>query len=226
MNPRVVVNEKHWFEINAHADMCPHCHYSVKPTNITSSLSGNPDKSGAKLELVYRCTRNECSRLFISSYIRTTMQGTSRVGVFKYQNSSPVTVKNEQFQDEINQVSPSFCEIFNQASAAEQYGLHEIAGVAYRKSLEFLIKDYCIYKNNDSADNIRSLQLAKVIGQYVSDTNIKECAKRATWLGNDETHYVRKWGDKDLSDLKILIRLTLGWVLNCILTEKYLSEMT
>ena len=38
---------------------------------------------------------------------------------------SPVTVKNEQFQDEINQVSPSFCEIFNQASAAEQYGLHD-----------------------------------------------------------------------------------------------------
>ncbi|MFW1430279.1 DUF4145 domain-containing protein [Vibrio parahaemolyticus] len=226
MNPKVIVDEKNWLEINMHADTCPHCHYAVKPTNITSSLSGDPSRSGAKLELVYRCTRNECGRLFISSFIRTTMQGKIRVGVFKYQNSSPVSVKNEQFQEEIKQVSPSFCEIFNQASAAEQYGLNEIAGVAYRKSLEFLIKDYCINKHKESADNIRALQLAKVIGQYVSDSNIKECAKRATWLGNDETHYVRKWGDKDLSDLKILIRLTLGWVLNCILTEKYLSEMT
>ncbi|MEZ9886556.1 hypothetical protein AB4374_22030 [Vibrio splendidus] len=225
MNTRVLVDERNWLEINEHTDTCPHCLFAINPLNINASLTGAPDKKGTKLELVYQCTRNECRRLFISSFVRTTLQGQKRVGVFKYQNSSPVTVRNEVFATEVSAISPSFCEIFNQASAAEQYGLSEISGVAYRKSLEFLIKDYCINKNQDSADNIRSLQLAKVIGQYVSDVNIKECAKRATWLGNDETHYVRKWGDKDLSDLKILIRLTLGWVQNCILTEKYMSEM-
>jgi hypothetical protein len=32
-------------------------------------------------------------------------------------------------------------EIAQQASDAEQYGLDQIAGVGYRKALEFLIKD-------------------------------------------------------------------------------------
>ena len=45
------------------------------------------------------------------------------------------------------------------------------------------------------------------------------------WLGNDETHYVRKWEEKDIRDLKILIRLTESWIQNSILTDKYLREM-
>ena len=64
-----------------------------------------------------------------------------------------------------------------------------------------------------------------MIGQYVEDANIKACAKRAVWLGNDETHYVKKWGDKDISDLKVLIKLTVGWVQNCILTQQYIADM-
>jgi hypothetical protein len=34
-------------------------------------------------------------------------------------------------------------------------------------------------------------------------------AKRAIWLGNDETHIVRKWEKKDLQDLKSLICITV-----------------
>ena len=30
-------------------------------------------------------------------------------------------------------------------------------------------------------------------------------SQRAAWIGNDETHYVRKWEEKDIEDLKILI---------------------
>lgn len=32
------------------------------------------------------------------------------------------------------------------------------------------------------------------------------------WLGNDETHYVRRWEEKDLSDLKRLISMTVSWI--------------
>ncbi len=41
---------------------------------------------------------------------------------------------------------------------------------------------------------------------------LREIAKRAAWLGNDETHYVRKWEGKDLEDLKRLISLTIHWI--------------
>jgi len=67
--------------------------------------------------------------------------------------------------------------------------------------------------------------LAKVIGDYVSDNNIKSVAKRAVWLGNDETHYIRKWEGKDLNDLKKLIDLTVHWIEMEVLTASFEEEM-
>lgn len=43
------------------------------------------------------------------------------------------------------------------------------------------------------------------------------------WLGNDETHYVRKWEASDISDLKMLIDLTAHWMTSELLTERYLK---
>ncbi|MGF6947536.1 hypothetical protein QF028_000029 [Neobacillus sp. B4I6] len=50
-------------------------------------------------------------------------------------------------------------------------------------------------------------------------------AERAVWLGNDETHYVRKWDDKDLKDLKNLIDLTVYFISMTIKANKYKAEM-
>ena len=50
-------------------------------------------------------------------------------------------------------------------------------------------------------------------------------AKGAVWIGNDETHYVRKWIDKDISDMKRLIDLTLYWMNFERMTEEYKEKM-
>lgn len=54
---------------------------------------------------------------------------------------------------------------------------------------------------------------------------VKSCATKAVWLGNDETHYERKWEDRDINDLKILIQLTLHHIESELLTEKFEMEM-
>lgn len=59
----------------------------------------------------------------------------------------------------------------------------------------------------------------------IKDSNIKEVAKRAAWLGNDETHYMRKWGAQDLQDLKKLIDLTVHWMEAEALTNQLLTAM-
>ena len=61
--------------------------------------------------------------------------------------------------------------------------------------------------------------------EYVDDSKLKGCAKRAAWLGNDETHYTRKWEEKDVKDLKTLIELTQHWIVSSVLSERYISEM-
>lgn len=126
---------------------------------------------------------------------------------------------------EIKDLSPSFDKIYAQATQAEASGLDEIAGVGYRKAFEFLIKDFCISQSPEKESEIKGKFLGKVINDYIEDPNIITCSKRASWLGNDETHYIRKWSDKDINDLKILIKLTCGWIENNILTQKYLEEM-
>lgn len=144
---------------------------------------------------------------------------------FELITTLPSTFKSPEFPEEIKQLSPNFIEIYGQAAAAEQDQLNQIVGVGYRKALEFLIKDYCISRQPDKVEEIKRIPLAACIKTYVDDANTRLCAERAIWLGNDETHYVRIWEDKDIKDLKTLIRLTVAWIENRQLTEKYLMEM-
>ena len=67
--------------------------------------------------------------------------------------------------------------------------------------------------------------MASCINDYVDNSKIKTVSKRAVWLGNDETHYVRKWEGKNLHDLKTLIDLTLHWIEMEKLTESFEAEM-
>jgi len=127
--------------------------------------------------------------------------------------------------EDISDVSPLFPEIYGQALAAESSGLDQVAGVGYRKALEYLVKDYCISVNKEAAKEIKGAPLASCIHKYVDSPQVKICAERAAWLGNDETHYVRKWVDKDLSHLKELILLTINWIHSSILTAKYAANM-
>jgi len=76
-----------------------------------------------------------------------------------------------------------------------------------------------------SKEGIEKELLSATIKNRVNDPNVKVCAERAAWLGNDATHYVRKWEDKDISDLKTLITLTVNWITNAVLTERYLKDM-
>jgi len=202
------------------ANSCPHCHYSIEPIKLFFIILGAANSLGSFLDVAMQCPRTECKRMFISTYKVKNLNAH-----FSFVQSKPKNFIAPDVTPQVIELSPSFVEIYNQACAAEASDLDQISGVGYRKALEFLIKDYCISKNTDKKDSIKQLALAKVIGEYVNDMNIKECAKRATWLGNDETHYVRKFENQDIEDLKVLITLTMGWITNCVLTSHYLENM-
>ena len=72
---------------------------------------------------------------------------------------------------------------------------------------------------------IETKMLGECIEKYVDDPRIKEVSKRATWLGNDETHYQRRWIEKDLKDLKLMIKLVLHWIEAEYLTAEALRSM-
>ena len=202
-------------------DLCPICHHAVSPRILVAPTNENPLTINSVVNIAFKCTHRECMNMFIGIYERTNPSE----ACYNFIRATPLSFESPTVFPEVAKLSPSFETINNQAHAAESYNLEEIAGVGYRKALEFLIKDFCIYKNPDKEDEIKNKFLGAVIKDYVDDTNIKVCAERAVWIGNDETHYVRKWENKDIKDLKLLIELTSGWVRSNLLTEKYMAEM-
>lgn len=127
---------------------------------------------------------------------------TTRAKVLYYSPQKDFSVK---FSGNIESLSPSFVKIFNQSSIAEKRGLNEISGMGYRKALEFLVKDYAIFSNPNNLEKINPMSLSECINTYVDHPHIKALAKASAWIGNDETHYVRKHDDYGIEHLKAFI---------------------
>lgn len=199
--------------LNHLPDTCPVCSFSISPTYILIY-----HKDIFRSELLCGCPRNECKSLFFAVY-----HGDNHNCYLV--NCYPYSKVKKEFPQEVADLSPDFVAIFNQAHHAEQEKLDLICGVAYRKALEYLIKDYVLKMYPEDDSKIKSMPLQQCVQKFITEPSIKLMAERATWLGNDETHYVRKWEDKDLKDLKNLIDLTVYFISMSLKALRYQEEM-
>jgi hypothetical protein len=125
---------------------------------------------------------------------------------------------------DVEAIAPRFAVTYAQVLEAEQLGLTHLAGMGYRKALEFLVKEWLVHNGTPEPEVAKKL-LGKCIADHISDPRIHGPASRAAWLGNDETHYFKKWEDRDLADLKLLFALTLHWITADLTTQRYEREM-
>jgi hypothetical protein len=200
-------------------DECPICHRGIDSRipyvyveNYASTTS----------QLIFQCPRRDCLHFFIGYY-----EGSAQSREFFFSHVAPINPIKYDFSEVIATISPQFIDIYNEASYAEKMQLTNICGVGYRKALEFLIKDYAISlaADENQIEEIKSNRLSDVITNYINNQTLQDTAKRASWLGNDETHYVRKWVDKDLEDLKTLIKLTVRWIEMVELAREFKNQM-
>jgi len=207
---------------DSNPDSCPICHHAIEPLQLSFATITGPIRSHRfPLEIVFQCPRYKCRRLFIGRYSHRGRD----LGSFYFDHTTPSKFVAPSISDEVAKVSPDFRHIYSQACAADSHELDQIVGIALRKSLEFLIKDYCVHKSPDEETAIKKEFLGKTIKDRLPEGSLKKCATRANWLGTDETHYERRWEDKDINDLKILIELTMDWIHTEILSERYEQEM-
>lgn len=191
-------------------NICPFCKKAISDNNLYSYFNTRQNF----LYVTWLCPN--CSKVFLSTFDFNKPQPFGE----NPQNVYPTIPEERIFDDNINNISKNFVTIYNQSKAAEQYGLSEICGIGYRKSLEFLIKDYCIYKKPNDAEKIKSAQLGQIIEKYIDAEKIKRLAKVSAWLGNDETHYVKKFEDKDINDLKKFLDATIHFISYDLLSEE------
>lgn len=202
-------------------NICPMCSHSIEPVLISTRLHVVDEHDAGYFSAFFDCTF--CKKSFISSYI---VQYTGKPGSCTYYTASkllysaPSNFKEQEFPACISTNYSSFVKIYNQSLAAEHYNLDEIAGVGYRKALEFLIKDFLILHEGKDEIKIKPTPLGTCINTMINNPQLKTVASRAVWLGNDHTHYERKYTDKDINDLKRLIKLSVNWIEMIYLTEE------
>jgi len=193
-----------------------------------SYLNGLNTKS-SYLQIAYRCP--SCGMIFLALFKgieKSSVGWETDYSWYSFERSEPYRPSESSFPENIKLISPSFCSIYSQAKNAEELGLRDICGIGYRKALEFLIKDYIINKKTElglDEEVIKKTSLGNCIRHHINDPNVREMAELAAWLGNDETHYYRKWENKDLADLKELIHLTMNTIDSNMIFEKHKIDM-
>lgn len=208
-------NRQYSITVKTLPDTCPCCHKGIEPTYRFGFIhdNGDPLFNTDLVQAIFQCPRRECQRIFVADYTKFNQpRPLGEDERFKLKGLSPYWFEKKEFSQPIRKLSPSFCEIFNEASAVEASKLDNITGPGYRKALEFLIKDYLISIDPTNEVSIKTATLQSLIQNRITDVNLKTCAERAIWLGNDETHYLIKWESQDIDDLKLLITLTVNWV--------------
>lgn len=186
---------------------CPHCGEIMTPYVYYGFSEFECLDNDREIGVLAQCTFSNCKNFFALSYvyIRVATDGytSGKFILKKYSYSPPLSVS---LPENIEFVSEKFVEIYKQSLESELNGLDQIAGVGYRKSTEFLIKDYAIRNNPDDKDKIEKMFLGTVIDHYLNDfEKLQNLAKASTWIGNDETHYIRRHEDKDIKDMKNFI---------------------
>jgi len=213
-NVRTQFGQQFQVEVDLNPDTCPICHRAITPIDLSIAyIIGNVSAAQkVKLERALQCPNGRCQHFFISRYEGVVSANNAVNCVLR--GSVPAELEDTACSEIIRGVSPDYCEIYDQAHKAEQADLDLVAGPGYRKALEFLIKDYLlkIHEKPEEQAEIQKMLLGRCISKYVTHNKIKLVAARAAWLGNDETHFIKKWEGKDLNDLKTLIQLTVRWI--------------
>ena len=199
--------------------LCPICNHSVMPNpkygvlvKHNAPLIPEDVRSIFCVQILFFCPncRNTFLVKYASScdtvpvYYTASTNVPNHVTTQKILAVYPVLSRTSEFSDALSQVSPMFVKTYHQAEIAEQQSLLEIAGCGYRKAVEYLVKDYLCRTSPADMEDIKAEFLGKSI-RRIQDSRLQALAERATWIGNDETHYVRKHENLDISDMKRFI---------------------
>jgi len=208
-------------------DSCPFCHKKISPLPMGNYLCNISVEDSKYLQRIFRCPNNECGMVFTALY---ELGFDTNIG-YLFEKLEPTRPYEPPISEIIKDKFPAFYKIYKEANVVDALGLSEVSGMVFRKSLEFLVKEFAkdglenLDNKKEMLNEIDRMSLASCIKKYITDPNTKSMAERTAWLGNDETHYLRKWPEKDINDLKVLLKLTINSIENQLLINKYQEEM-
>ena len=174
-------------------DICPWCNKGISPLLLAKTRAAEGNEFG----FILACP--VCKHLFLSLHIIHQ----NNWGELSSQKAPkpPFRLPPLPTPPEIKQHYPDFYQIYEQASVAEIGDLDKICGMAYRKALEILVKQYLIQQSPDKEEEILNEPLGRSIARIPFE-KIRNLAKAISWIGNDQTHTVQKHPDYNVPEMK------------------------
>lgn len=142
------------------------------------------------------CTCTACSKYFSFIYEHYPEKELSYPVVYPPMSFTPYENKT------LSEISPRFIDMYNQSLESEYNGHIELAAIGFRSSLEFLVKDFAIKELNKPFDEVSNKKLFDAISLYLKQEDLIKTADVVRILGNDYTHYKRKYPEHDFLLLK------------------------
>ena len=188
----------------------PHCGVVVEAERVSAnSHLYETDGRGECFIFVWRCTC--CRKLFVSMYLLQNKQ-MSLLGILP--NNAVVYT-----DEEIEKISPRFIEMYSQALRAEDNGDYNLAAIGFRSAIEILIKDYAITCLGQSRGEVVNMSLYNAISSYLGENDLIKTADVVRILGNDHTHYERKYPEHDFALLKNYVDIAISLIRQKILIK-------
>lgn len=178
--------------------VCPLCGVTMDATTMTVLYSQGRYTGSPNVTATFQCVA--CDHFF---HIDMDDSGTQVIYPRKPYFDLDENIKSNYLE---------FSKIYLQALRAESENLYHISGIAFRKSVERLVKDYLIKKNPKEEDKILNESLGQSINR-IPNQRIKPLAKAATWIGNDHTHLVQKHPDYDVASMKKFVKALTYFIL-------------
>ena len=193
-------------------NICPHCHVTNTPHHKWIVQTTDTDSVDCYLS-AWQCSNSKCNRVLIAQH---KLKGNG-FEFTRFLNGLPkgpdwptpiAELKSGQADEQGNPIDSKFIKTYLQSLEAENNGLDELAGMGFRKAIEYLVKDWAIQNNPDKKEDIEKSWLGGVITNYFKG-DLKDILERATWLGNDQAHYNKLFDEFEIDVLKELIDLIM-----------------
>lgn len=181
--------------------VCPYCEINCDARNIMQ-YSYDYSSNNRIIFLILQCTA--CNKLFTATY-NIKNNSSELWGVLP----KDIQVFND---DNIEQISPRFIEMYNQALFAKENGHLNLAAIGYRTALEILVKDYAINELQKPSGEVVNKKLFDVISEYLPAHTLVSTADVIRILGNDHTHYERKYPKLDFDLLEQYMNIFISLV--------------
>lgn len=191
-------------------DECPLCGYGMdmgKDAGHKFHDISSANQTECNVACIHLCPH--CHQLFVTEHKMLRCRDDYKElihKVFPY-----VTVKPD-IPDEIKNVSERFVNLLGQAYSAKQYGLVDIYGMALRKAFECLVKDFALFNNQGSEDEIAGKTLAVCINDYIESEKIKVLCTSCRMIGNNETHWKNDNTPEDLALMERIIKAVIHFI--------------